>query len=86
MTSFITIRNLTGQEISVHVTPGITVMQVKKLVEEKNGIPASCMRLIYNGQQLRNSRILNDNEVEFTLADYEVPMEGATVHMVQAMR
>jgi hypothetical protein len=86
MTSFITVRLLTGEVFQVDVFPGITVMQVKELIHDSKGISPLQMRLIYAGKQLHNSRILNNHEVDFTLSDYDVPMEGAEVHLVLMLR
>jgi hypothetical protein len=85
MTSFITVRSLTGEVFQVDVFPG-TVMQVKELIQDAKGISPLQMRLIYAGKQLHNSRILNNHEVDFTLSDYDVPMEGAEVHLVLMLR
>ncbi len=81
----ITIQTLSGKRIPLEVFPGITVKQVKELLNNSEGIPANQIRLMFQGKQLMDSRQLEDHEVDFTLADYAIP-EQAQLHMVLRMR
>jgi large subunit ribosomal protein L40e len=81
------VKTLTGRVLSLQITPGITVLQVKQMIEDLDGIPVQQQRLIFRGKQLQNSRFVKEDEAEkeFTLSDYEVPMEGE-IHLVLHMR
>ena len=81
----ITIATLHGKRIPLEVFPGITVRQVKELINNTEGIPADEIRLIFQGKQLIDSRQIEEHEVDFTLADYAVP-EEAQMHMVLRLR
>ena len=66
------IKTLTGQTITVHVTPRDTVGDVKQKIFEQEGIPVDRQRMIFVGEQL------NDNH---RLLDYRIEHESA-VHLV----
>lgn len=48
----IKVRTLTGREIAVDVEEQDKVSRIKELLEEKEGIPPSQQRLIYQGKQM----------------------------------
>lgn len=52
------------------------ILQVKTLLQEKEGITVAQIRLIYNGKQLADDK---------TLDSYSIT-GGATLHMVLALR
>lgn len=66
------IKTLTGQTITVRVTPRDTVGDVKRKIFEQEGIPVDKQRMIFVGEQL------NDNH---RLLDYRIEHESA-VHLV----
>jgi ubiquitin C len=66
------IKTLTGQTITVRVTPRDTVGDVKQKIFEQEGIPVDRQRMIFVGEQL------NDNH---RLLDYRIEHESA-VHLV----
>lgn len=57
------IKTLTGATISIDVSQADTVEQVKKLLQDREGIPAEQQQFIFNGRQLKDS---------MTLAEYNV--------------
>ena len=66
------LKTLTGQTITVKVTPRDTVADVKERIFEQEGIPVDRQRIIFVGQ------MLNDNH---RLLDYRIEHESA-VHLV----
>lgn len=66
------LKTLTGQTITVRVTPRDTVADVKQKIFEQEGIPVDRQRMIFVGEQL------NDNH---RLLDYRIEHESA-VHLV----
>ena len=69
----IIIRTSTGKNIPLQVYHSDTVEEVKKLIEEREGIPSCQQWLVFNnGPQLVDER---------TLSDYNV-VDGAEVHLV----
>ncbi|KAI1499188.1 hypothetical protein F5X99DRAFT_411355 [Biscogniauxia marginata] len=70
------VRTLTGKLIEFDVEPKDTIEDVKKRVEEKEGILPAQQRLIYSGKQMHD---------EVTLADGGV-VPDATLHLVLTLR
>lgn len=46
------VKTLTGKEISVELKESDLVYHIKELLEEKEGIPPSQQRLIFQGKQM----------------------------------
>lgn len=48
----IKVKTLTGKEIAVDLTSDSRIYHIKELLEEKEGIPPSQQRLIFQGKQM----------------------------------
>jgi len=68
----IIIKTLPGKEFELYVNPNDTIEQVKKEVEDKEGIPPDQQRLIFGGMSL---------EDKMTLADYNIK-DQSTLHLL----
>jgi ubiquitin len=70
------VKTLTGKTIVLHCRLSNSISQAKLAIQTKEGIPPAQQRLIYNGQQLQDSR---------TLEDYGI-YAGSTMHLVLSLR
>ncbi|CAI1826691.1 hypothetical protein SEUBUCD646_0B02640 [Saccharomyces eubayanus] len=50
------VKTLTGKEISVELKESDLVYHIKELLEEKEGIPPSQQRLIFQGKQIADAK------------------------------
>ncbi|KAI1376273.1 hypothetical protein F4677DRAFT_419422 [Hypoxylon crocopeplum] len=72
----IKVRTLTGKLIALDVEPTSKIEDVKKKVEEKEGITPDQQRLIYGGKQLQD---------QVTMAEGGI-VPDATLHLVLTLR
>ncbi|CCD26999.1 NEDD8 family protein RUB1 NDAI_0J01070 [Naumovozyma dairenensis CBS 421] len=72
----IKVKTLTGKEIPVEISGNEPVYRIKELLEEKEGIPPSQQRLIFQGKQI-------DDEQSVSSANL---VDGMQLHLVLTLR
>lgn len=70
------VKTLTGRDIPVDIEPQDKIVHIKEMMEEKEGIPPSQQRLIFNGNQLNDEDNVQHSGIQ----------AGATLHLVLTLR
>ena len=70
------VKTLTGKTVSIEVEEGESIEEVKAKIAEKEGIPPEQQRLIFGGQQLQDSKTIDDYDMD----------DDATLHLVLRLR
>lgn len=75
-TKQIFVRTITGKTMTVDVSETENVAGLKRMISEREGIPAGEMRLIFAGKELNEERALSDYNIG----------KASTVHLVLRLR
>ncbi|ODV81061.1 ubiquitin-like protein [Suhomyces tanzawaensis NRRL Y-17324] len=70
------VKTLTGRDILVDIEPTDKIIRIKEMMEEKEGIPPSQQRLIFNGLQLDDDKNVQESGIT----------AGASLHLVLTLR
>ena len=60
----ITVRTLTGGTLMLDVGSSYLIMDLKVMIQDKEGIPVDQQRLIWAGRELCNSRMVSDYSIQ----------------------
>ena len=71
------VKTLTGRKLTFTFEPDTTILAVKAALQEKEGIVADQIRLIFSGKQLADDK---------TIESYAGLVSGQTIHMVLQLR
>src|SRR5271170_2769586 len=54
------VNELSGKVFTISVTPSQTILQVKELIVQQNGVPLSAQSLIFRNKSLEDQRTISD--------------------------
>ncbi|CAR27761.1 hypothetical protein ZYGR_0N02470 [Zygosaccharomyces rouxii] len=72
----IKVKTLTGKEIAVELNGEDPIYRIKELLEEKEGIPPSQQRLIFQGKQIDDQQTVSSAKL----------VDGMQLHLVLTLR
>lgn len=58
------VRTISGRTITVNTERNDTVLVVKQKIEDKEGIPAGDMQIVYGGKNLEDHKTLSDYDIQ----------------------
>ena len=73
---FLCIKTLTGKTVDLTAYSSTTILEVKGMIQYKEGVPADQQRLIFAGKQVEDDLSLSDHNIR----------SGDTLHMVLRLR
>lgn len=73
---FLIVKNLTGKSVSCPASDSMTVLDLKHIILEKEGVPLEQQRLIYKGCNLEDNAVIGESGLNF----------GDCIHLVLKLR
>ncbi|XP_055887848.1 protein mono-ADP-ribosyltransferase PARP4-like isoform X2 [Biomphalaria glabrata] len=73
---FLIVKNLTGKSVSCPASDSMTVLDLKHILLEKEGVPLEQQRLIYKGCNLEDNAVIGESGLNF----------GDCIHLVLKLR
>ena len=70
------LQTLSGAKTAFNFEPTDTILQIKQMLQEKEGVDVEMIKLIYGGKQLAD---------DLKIQEYSIT-PGSTIHMVMQLR